>query len=119
MNQIVSDLSGQPWSKPKVASNISKNCWFHGTASHSILECSGFQNLNNDPKYELLRSNRVCFICLRKGHFSSDCMNRELCHVKGENNEVCGRPHHHTLCKILSPDDYKDLITCCQGRAYC
>ena len=100
MNQIVSNLSGQARSKPKVPPNVCKNCWFHGTTSHSILECSGFQNLNNNSKYELLRSNRVCFICLRKGHFSSDCMNRELCHVKGENNEVCGKPHHpilHTL----------------------
>ena len=113
MNQLVSNLSSQARSKSRVPPNICKNCWFHGTASHSILECSGFQNLDNDSKYELLRNNRVCFICLRKGHFSSDCINRELCNVKGENNEACGRPHHpilHTLFrKILSPVDYKDL----------
>ena len=100
MNQLVSNLSSQASSKSRVPPNICKNCWIHGTASHSILECSGFQNLDNDSKYELLRKNRVCFICLRKGQFSSDCINRELCNVKGENNEVCARPHHpilHTL----------------------
>ncbi|XP_064120677.1 uncharacterized protein LOC135225276 [Macrobrachium nipponense] len=97
MNQIASNLSNQARSIPNMSPNINKNCWFHGTASHSILDCSGFQHLGNKSKYELLKSNRVCFICLRKGHVSSDCLNRELCHTKDQNNEVCGRPHHPIL----------------------
>lgn len=97
MNQIASNLSTLTRSKPKVSPNIRDNCWFHGTASHSILECSGFQNLDSKSKHDLLRISKVCFICLRKGHVSSDCLSRELCHVKSENNEVCGRPHHTIL----------------------
>ena len=97
MSQIVSNLSYQSRNKPKGSSTTNKNCWYHGTSSHSILECSGFQNLDNRSKFEALRSNRVCFICLRKGHISSDCLSRELCQLTGENNEICGRPHNPIL----------------------
>ena len=77
MNQIASKSSSQVGGrpKPKGIPKIIRNCWFHGTTSHSILECTGFQNLDNNSKYKLLRSKRVCFVCLRKGHFSSDCRN--------------------------------------------
>ena len=67
-------------------------CWLHSTSQHSILDCSVFQDMTAESRFEVAHKNRVCFCCLQEGHTSSRCYRAKECSVEG-----CKRKHHLML----------------------
>ena len=69
-----------------------KYCWIHQTPQHDITECSTYNEKNPRERMDLVMDNRVCWSCLRTGHFHFDCFNLRDCSTNG-----CRIPHHPTL----------------------
>ena len=86
--QNYNQMSYQNYNRPV---RTKKCCWYHDyTDTHDITECWSFTHLHIDAKYDLMRQNGGCFICLKLGHISKDCPNKRKC-------EHCGLMHHTTL----------------------
>lgn len=56
---------------------------------HSTAKCKEFEKLPLNDKWRMVRTNRLCFNCLKRGHRRDKCVN-EPC-------EKCGRAHHCLL----------------------
>ncbi|XP_071519126.1 uncharacterized protein [Panulirus ornatus] len=66
-------------------------CWYHGTDTHDITQCTVFQKLNSKEKIDAVYRMGACFLCLQLGHRGRrQCSQKSLC---GE----CGRGHHQIL----------------------
>ena len=70
-------------------------CWYHGTNTHDITRCSGFQRLANNDKMDAVWQMGACFRCLRLGHVGRQCTRSVSC-------SECGRNHHWMLHSCLS-----------------
>jgi hypothetical protein len=57
---------------------------------HSLAKCEGFLSLAVEQRSTLAREKRVCFNCLRSGHFTPKCPSKSRC-------ARCRRPHHTLL----------------------
>lgn len=53
---------------------------------HDLQNCSIFLALNNDARYKLLPTLKVCFNCLQRGHFANRC--------KKSGCNICKRRHN-------------------------
>ena len=56
------------------------------TADHPVFECEQVKNSSIDQLKERIKTNKLCFNCLRKGHGVKDC------HARG--CQICNRKHH-------------------------
>lgn len=62
-------------------------------AGHELTECEKFYNLRSDDKWEVVRSNRLCFKCLSENHTRYKCQAKRC--------DKC-RLSHHTLLHYMS-----------------
>lgn len=53
---------------------------------HSLHNCSLFLNLTNEQRFELVSQYKICYNCLRPGHYSNNC--------KKPGCKVCKRKHN-------------------------
>jgi len=60
------------------------------TGSHSLAKCEKFLLLSVEQRYTLARKKRVCFNCLRSGHFTPKCPSKSRC-------KHCRCKHHSLL----------------------
>lgn len=67
-----------------------RKCWYHGTDTHDITRCTGFQRLGNDEKYDAVQRAGACFLCLQVGHVGRKCTIGVPC-------SECGKHHHRML----------------------
>lgn len=67
-----------------------KNCWYHGTNTHDITQCTGFQRLNCEDKIDAMQKMGACFLCLQLGHMGRQCTHGVSC-------SECGKNHHRML----------------------
>ena len=85
-----------------------RKCWYHESDSHSesdnhsITNCSVFQALGCQEKMNLARNKRACFCCLKQGHTSRTCLNKEVCGAINPNNQKCVMFHNKWLHDELS-----------------
>ena len=56
--------------------------------SHSLFGCNDFKSMRVPERIKFVADNRLCFNCLKPGHFSSDCRLARTCSVPG-----CNRKH--------------------------
>ena len=56
--------------------------------SHSLFGCNDFKSMRIPDRIKFVADNRLCFNCLKPGHFSSDCRLARTCSVAG-----CNRKH--------------------------
>jgi len=68
-------------------------------ASHKLADCGKFKNMTLRQRRIFVRVRGLCFNCLRKGHFASQCFARSKC-------SLCPQKHHLLLHKAAS--DYVD-----------
>ena len=64
-----------------------------------MVECSRFLAMVPGERWEIVKEQRGCFSCLRrgKGHTSFNCVRRKACGTKRRDGTVCKRPHHELL----------------------
>lgn len=75
----------------------SGECLLHSSTGHDITECHKFKSCNSRERFELLKSNGICFRCLRGYHPARSCKVGKLCDVRIEGQELCNRNHHPLL----------------------
>lgn len=74
-------VSAQNNSHPPV-----KLCPMCKSYDHSLASCSQFLSLNNESRFKLMPSFKVCFNCFSSGHFANRC--------KRQGCKVCKRKHN-------------------------
>ena len=57
----------------------SGSCYFCKKLNHVLNQCHFFKELSYEDRLSFIRTNTLCFGCLREGHFSRGCTNRLNC----------------------------------------
>ena len=70
LTQVIQAVNRPERSRFPSHANNNRKCWYHGSNTHEIVECSAFLALANDKKTEELKKNGACFCCLQLGHLS-------------------------------------------------
>ncbi|XP_047106253.1 uncharacterized protein LOC124775465 [Schistocerca piceifrons] len=60
--------------------------------SHTITKCKRFQALNVDERRAYVTKNKLCFLCIRSGHFSTKCRISPCKTCKGRHNILLHKP---------------------------
>lgn len=89
--QSFGDRSRTSWSTmDQLGRNSSARCFYCQDASHKIINCSGYGNLDSTGRINFIRNNRLCFNCLASGHSSSNCTSNGRC-------RICNNKHHTSI----------------------
>lgn len=56
-----------------------KPCSLCADMSHQLEKCPQFRAKTLEERKEFIKESRLCFGCLRKGHYSKDCTRRHKC----------------------------------------
>lgn len=62
------------------------------TPPHSIYKCPVYTKMSVDKRWEMMKREGRCFLCVLKKHYLSACESTYTCRVEG-----CGERHHTTL----------------------
>ena len=65
-----------------------KKCWFHGSDTHVIGDCSSFKNADNSEKLMAVKKNATFFCCLSVGHVWRNCSLKKQCGIV-DNDQTC------------------------------
>jgi len=84
-------------------------CLYCSKENHRLAMCKEFQKLLYSEKIKWVQENHLCFRCLKKGHWSNKCNEKEGCTKKG-----CKNPKHHTLLHDEERDQSKEVA---QGQS--
>ena len=72
-------------------SRTGNNCIVCNDGSkHPLYACSRFKALSHENKLILLKNSKLCFNCLKPGHFVKMCRSNQHC-------KACQGPHHTLL----------------------
>ncbi len=55
---------------------------------HILFHCDSFKAMRPQARFDVVNDNKLCFLCLRSGHFAKDCRKQYTCAVLG-----CGKRH--------------------------
>ena len=50
-----------------------RKCLVHQDADHPVWRCRVFKAMTANERYEVVKSNNACILCLEKGHRSANC----------------------------------------------
>ena len=56
--------------------------------NHRLFYCHSFKSMQPRARFDIVRSNKLCFVCLLPGHFVTDCRKQITCSVP-----TCGKRH--------------------------
>ncbi|XP_059047592.1 uncharacterized protein LOC131843017 [Achroia grisella] len=92
--------------KSKPVSISKPSCIWCEKGNHETLECYKLQRMSIDDRREYLKKQKMCTICLKKGHHAKVCKTFIKC-------IVCGRRHAVVLCngKKEEPNDSTVMST--------
>lgn len=65
---------------------------------HFITKCSAFDRLSVNDRWQKVKTFRLCFSCLRKGHSTANCRNKKRCGIND-----CPKFHHSCLHETSVP----------------
>ena len=93
MNSSTLYFKGDPQPKGKKPTNEEpkSSAWLCCNQAHSLYICNKFKRKSVPELYEVAKSFKVCFNCLKQGHQVNKCSNKSHCQVT-----YCKR-HHHSL----------------------
>ena len=63
-------------------------------ASHYVDECPRFQTMTPNERWEVVKEQKACFSCLKRGHKTTSCLRKKECSERNSDSTVCNRPHH-------------------------
>ena len=66
------------------------NCVYCGRKNHFIDTCKDFIKAPMPMRWRVVRTNRLCYSCLKQGHLNAKCQEKIVC-------KKCGRNHHELL----------------------
>lgn len=75
-------------------------CLLHNSTDHDITDCYRFKGCNSKDRFEIVKSNGICFRCLRGYHPARSCKVSKLGDVSIAGQGLCNRNHH----PLLHPD---------------
>ena len=79
-------------SSDNTSSEASKKCQVCSN-DHMIWECKSFKEMSHDERFDLVKKERLCFNCLKRGsHGSKECKSPRRCNI-----DNCGRKHSYLL----------------------
>ena len=66
---------------------------------HYVDECQRFRDMNPNERWKVVKDQRACFSCLKKGkgHTVANCSRRKPCGEKQQSDNICSKPHHKLL----------------------
>ncbi|XP_023805606.1 uncharacterized protein LOC111946470 [Oryzias latipes] len=68
---------------------VSLSCVYCEKAGHSLQKCFKFMNENIGERLKFAQEKKLCFGCLKVGHRSKDCHNRETCDTCKKKHPTC------------------------------
>ena len=86
-------------SKPDNKSPVCGNC----QGEHATKNCSKFLALKTSQRWEVVKRNRLCIRCLKKGHRINACYSKETCNISD-----CDKKHHSLLHTSNEDKEQKD-----------
>jgi hypothetical protein len=75
-------------------------CHYCKKNGHTVDRCYTFRSQSFEDRKQLIRKEKLCMLCLGKGHFVKKCRKRDACLVAG-----CRQRHHSLLHPV--PDETK------------
>lgn len=78
-------------------SNLKSVKCFVCADSHKIFECSKFETLAVDERQDVVKTHRLCYLCLNQGHRLSSCRYKRNC-------KFCGGRHNSLLHRDFNPN---------------
>ena len=90
----------------KESNDIIKSCYIHNSDNHTIGQCYGFLQKNNEERVAFVREKRGCWKCLGQGHLAVECSKKEKCGTNGREKQ-----HHPSL----HAADVAGLTFCTEG----
>ena len=97
-NNVTAGAISRP--TPQVSQNDCSKCSMCED-SHSLPNCSKFQQMSAEQRVSYAFSCRLCFRCLSTGHIARECLSTVTCTAPN-----CGKPHSkwlHTGVRVYSP----------------
>lgn len=77
--------------------------------SHQTEECQEFRGLTYSDRKRTAAMNRICFVCLKRDHFSHECYSLKRCPEPACINRNDAR-HHETLCPVKNRAEYATAV---------
>ena len=74
-----------------------EGCLLHNSAGHDLTNCYKFKGFGSKDRFEMAKSNGICFRCLRGYHPARSCKVGKVCDVVIEGQGLCNRNHHPLL----------------------
>lgn len=80
-----------PKEKEPSSKEPKSSAWPCCSQAHPLCKCDEFKGKSVPERYEVVKSFKMCFNCLKQGHQVNECSNKTHCQVAN-----CKR-HHHSL----------------------
>lgn len=64
-------------------------CVFCKKPKHSLHKCRSFLEKAVSDRVSFIKSERLCFACLKPGHHSKSCTNRNICERCSKGHPTC------------------------------
>lgn len=77
-------------------SNSGEGCIFCGGVGHRSTKCRKGYKMTIQQRQEVVRKLNLCYVCLRKGHRSSNCTFKVNC-------TICQGKHYNIMCNVDAP----------------
>ena len=92
-----------------------EGCLLHNSAGHDLTNCYKFKGFGSKDRFEMAKSNGICFRCLRGYHPARSCKVGKVCDVVIEGQGLCNRNHH----PLLHPDKMEvSLHSAVSGKSF-
>ncbi len=82
-------------------------CSFCGNSNHHVATCKEFLLRKLEERKAFIKDNRLCFACLRKGHYTKECQRRHVCGKCKKRHPTC--LHDDSFVKDASPSEQTPL----------
>ena len=76
------------------------NCIMNDSQQHNLWECPKFLSMNVENRLKEVRGHGLCFSCLGRRHWSSQCRLKKKCGVNG-----CSKSHHALLHSVPTMEE--------------